>query len=129
MAISTIGIFLAYGATEEYGKEVDIKDVPSLLAAKSSIETTTLRNEGRTYIDGIRETPESFDFNANYDKEIFDEINSLTAEQFCKITFPDGSAYKWKGKMSVSNAEAGINAVLGMVISVKPTTDIEWAKA
>lgn len=121
MAISTYGVTLKYGATTP-NNAVEIKDYPSIMASRSSIETTTLSQDARTYIQGIRETAESFDFTANWDKEVFNALNQLTAVQKWELTFSDGSKFTWDGTVSVSNTDGGVDEVIEMTISVTPTT-------
>ena len=66
MALSTFGVSLKYGA-DSPTTEVVIKDFPSLLGKRSSLETTTLSDDAQTFISGIRQQAESFDFVANKD--------------------------------------------------------------
>ena len=51
MAISTYGVVLRYGSTTPT-TEVIIKDFPSLLGKRSSLETTTLKDDAQTFIAG-----------------------------------------------------------------------------
>lgn len=110
-------------------KTYDIKDFPSILGQRSALETTTLSDDAQTYIPGIRQQSDSFPFLANYDPEVYEEINALTGEQDCKLTFGDGSGYSWKGGVSVSVNEGSVDAVIEMTISVTPATVPVWAKA
>lgn len=121
MALSTYNTTLKYGATSA-DTEIIIKDFPSLLGKRSSLETTTLKDDAQTFIPGIRQQEESFDFTANYDKEVLAEINALTAVQKCELTFSDGSKYTWDGYLSASVNEGAVDAVLEMTISISPAT-------
>ncbi len=125
MAISSFGVSLKYGATSP-DTAVIIKDFPSLLGKRSSLETTTLSDDAQTFISGIRQQSESFDFTANYDPEVYSELNSLTASQKWSLTFSDGSGYTWDGGVSVSINEGSVDAVLEMTISVTPSTVPVW---
>lgn len=109
-------------------KEYPIKDFPSILGKRSALETTTLSDDAQTYISGIRQTEESFDFGANYTAADYEAINALTGDQSCKLTFGDGSSYSWSGSVSASINEGGVDEVLGMTISVTPSTVPVWAK-
>lgn len=120
--ISTYQAVLKYGATSSPSTTIDIKSFPQILAPRTSLETTTMSDDARTYIQGIRETPDSFDFTCNWDKTVFNTINSLTAEQYCELDFSDGSSFSWKGYMSAANNDGDVNAVVEMTISVTPTT-------
>lgn len=127
MAISSFGVTLKYGESTAMTNLV-IKDFPSLLGKRSSLETTTLSDDAQTFIAGIRQQAESFDFTANYDATVYNTLNALTKEQSWELAFSDGSKYSWKGTVSVSVNEGAVDAVLEMTISVTPSTVPVWAK-
>ena len=121
MAISTFGVTLKYGA-DSPSTEIVIKDFPSLLGKRSSLETTTLKDDAQTFIQGIRQQSESFDFTANYDATVMDTLNKLNAVQKCSLTFSDGSGYTWDGMISASANEGAVDAVVEMTISIVPVS-------
>lgn len=123
MAISTFGVTLKVGS-----KAVVIKDFPSLLGKRSSLETTTLSDDAQTFIAGIRQQSESFDFTANYDSTVYSELNALSGEQECELAFSDGSMYTWSGGVSVSINEGSVDAVIEMTVSITPSTVPVWSK-
>lgn len=123
MAISSFGTKLNIGS-----KTYNIKDFPSILGQRSALETTDLSSDAQTFIQGIRQQSDNFPFLANYDAIVYDEINKLTGEQECKLTFSDGSGYSWSGYVSASINEGSVDAVLEMTISVTPSTVPVWAK-
>ena len=125
MAISSFGVSLKYGA-ENPTTAVVIKDFPSLLGKRSSLETTTLSDDAQTFISGIRQQSESFDFTANYDPTVYKTLNGLEDSQKWSLTFSDGSGYTWDGTVSVSVNEGAVDAVLEMTISVTPSTVPVW---
>jgi hypothetical protein len=125
MALSTFGVSLKYGEGSPQTAVV-IKDFPSLLGKRSSLETTTLSDDAQTFIAGIRQQSESFDFVANYDPTVYNALNSLDEDQSWSLTFSDGSGYTWKGSISVSVNEGSVDAVLEMTISVTPSTVPVW---
>lgn len=128
MAISTFGVSLKYG-TANATTEVVIKDFPSLLGKRSSLETTTLSDDAQTFIAGIRQQSESFDFTANYDATVYSTLNALEEAQKWELSFSDGSKYSWDGTVSVSINEGAVDAVVEMTISVTPSTVPVWSKA
>ena len=121
MALSTYNTTLKYGETSA-DTEIIIKDFPSLLGKRSSLETTTLKDDAQTFIPSIRQQEESFDFTANYDKAVLTAINALVDIQKCELTFSDGSKYTWDGYLSASVNEGAVDAVLEMTISISPAT-------
>lgn len=125
MALSTYGVSLKYGEGTPQ-TAVAIKDFPSLLGKRSSLETTTLSDDAQTFIPGIRQQSESFDFVANYDPTVYNTLNGLKGDQSWSLTFSDGSGYTWKGGVSVSVNEGSVDAVLEMTISVTPSTVPVW---
>lgn len=124
MAINSYNTKLTIGS-----KEYKIKDFPSILGQRSALETTTLSDDAQTYIPGIRQQSDSFAFLANYEATVYAEINAMTGEQECTLTFGDGSKYTWEGSVSVSINEGSVDAVLEMTISVTPSTVPVWANA
>ena len=126
MAMSAYNTVLKYGPSSP-STQITIKDTPVIMAKRSSLETTTLSDDARTYIPGLRETAESFDFTANYDAEVFGTLNELTETQKCALIYSDGSGYTWDGKISVSVNEAAVDAVLEMTISITPESVPVWA--
>ena len=121
MAISAYNTKLTI-ATKVY----DIKDFPAILGQRSALETTTLSDDAQTFIQGIRQQSDNFPFLMNYDATKYAEINALTGEQECKLTFGDGSGYSWEGYVSASINEGSVDSVLEMTISVTPSTVPAW---
>lgn len=119
--ISTYQAVFKYGASSA-NTAIDIKSFPQILAPRTALETTTMSDDARTYIQGIRETPDSFDFTCNWDKTVFNTINALTTAQKCLLQFSDGSSFSWDGYISAANNDGDVNAVVEMTISVTPTT-------
>ena len=121
MAISTYGVTLKYG-TSTAQTAIPIKDFPEILGGRSALETTTLSDDAQTFIPGIRQQPESFDFTANYDADIMETLNGLTTVQSCELAFSDGSKYTWQGFISARTNEGSVDAVIEMTVSITPTT-------
>ena len=126
MALHTYNTVLKYGATSPT-TPLRIKDFPSILGKRSSIETTDLSDDAQTFIPGIRQQGESFDFLANYDATEYSKINALDEVQKCALIYSDGSGYTWDGRISASVNEGSVDAVVEMTISITPTTVPVWA--
>jgi hypothetical protein len=127
MALHTYNTTLKYGATSP-STTLRIKSFPSILGKRSSVEVTDLSDDAQTFIPGIRQQGESFDFTANYDPTVYAEINGLDAVQKCALVYSDGSGYTWDGKISASVNEGGVDAALEMTISITPETVPVWAQ-
>lgn len=121
MAISSYGTSFKYGS-DSASKELAIKSYPEILAKRSALETTTLQDDAKTYIAGIRETPDSFPFTMNYDPAIFAEINALDGVQKCELKFSDGSGFTFDGYLSASVNDGDVNKVVEMTVSVMPAS-------
>lgn len=121
MAISTVGIVFKYGS-DSATTELPIKSYPQIMAKRGSLDVTTLKDDAKVFIPSLRETPDSLDFNMNYDSEIFAQINALEDVQKCELSFPDGSGFTFDGYLSASNNEGSVGAVAEMVLSVMPAT-------
>lgn len=128
MALHTFNTVLKYG-TQTPTTTVRIKDFPSILGKRSSIEVTDLSDDAQRFIQGIRQQSESFDFTANYDATEYAAINALgDAVQKCSLEFSDGSGYSWDGQISASVNEGAVDAVLEMTISIVPVSVPVWAQ-
>lgn len=123
MALSTYKTKLTI-AEQEY----PIKSFPAILGKRSALETTTMSDDAQTYIPGIRQTEETLDFGANYVATDYETLNGLKGDQVCKLTFSDGSNYSWQGGVSATIDEGDVDAVIGMTISITPSTVPVWAK-
>lgn len=127
MAISTYGIQLMYKGTSAYEKLVDIKDFPDIGGAPEMLETTTLSDSMQTYIEGIQSS-DALEFTANYTKADYEKIVGLKgSEKDFKIQFGENttkSEFYFKGYASVRVNGGGVNEVVGMTISIAPSTPI-----
>lgn len=126
MALHSYNTVLKYGATSPT-TPIRIKDFPSILGKRSSVEITDLSDDAQRFIPGIRQQGESFDFLANYDPAVYSEINELDAVQKCALVYSDGSGYTWDGRISASVNEGAVDAVVEMTISITPESVPVWA--
>ena len=138
MAISTYKIFLMYKDkdSDTYAQLVDVKDFPDLGGSPELLETTTLSDGMQTYIPGIQSL-DGLEFTANYDKTKFTELKALEGKEHDfavwfggtvsggKVT-PTGSdgKFEFSGQLSVFPVGGGVNEVVGMTISIAPSTPI-----
>jgi hypothetical protein len=136
MATSTIDTFLMVGASGSETKLVDIKDYPDLMDAPETLETTTLSDHARTFIEGLQ-SGESKTFTANYTKADFSSIEALKGvEQSLGVWFgadsngdPDGheGKFTFKGFVSATLLGKGVNEVREMQITVTLSSEVAFA--
>ena len=141
MAISTYKIFLMKKTGETWGKLIDIKDFPDLGGSPELLETTTLSDRMQTYIPGIQSL-DALEFTANYTKADYTTLKALEGvENEYAVWFggtesgetvtPTGSEGKFKftGALSVYASGGGVNEVVGMTITIAPSTPITMETA
>lgn len=140
MAISTYKVFLMKkGSGDTWEKLIDIKDFPDLGGSPEMLETTTLSDAAQTYIPGIKSS-DALEFSANYTKTDYTALKALEGENnsyavwfgatvSSGTTTPDGSdgKFSFDGQLSVAVTGGGTNEVVGMTISIAPSTVITAA--
>lgn len=136
MAIASYGTFLMKKTGSTYAKLVDIRDFPDLGGAPEMLDKTTLTDTIQKFINGIKSN-DALEFNANYDKADYRTINALKntdvelsvwfggTESNGELT-PTGAygKFDFTGQLSVRVTGQGVNEVVGMAITVAPSTDI-----
>ena len=128
MAISTYGVYLMHkGAGSEYTKLIDIKDFPDLGGTPEMLETTTLSDGMQTYIEGIQ-SADALEFTANYTKADYESLVALKGKSesyavYFGETGTDGK-FMFDGYLSVRVNGGGVNEVVGMTISIAPSSAI-----
>jgi hypothetical protein len=133
MAISTYGISLMYKEStgDTYTKLIDIKDFPDLGGAPEMLETTTLSDNMQTYIPGIQSL-DALEFTANYTLTDFKKIKAMEGKDtsFAVWFGAEGAEgkFEFKGQISAFPVGGGVNEVVGMAISIAPSTPITMAE-
>ena len=130
MAINTYGIQLMHkGEGTAYTKLIDIKDFPDLGGAPEMLETTTLSDSMQTFIEGIQAS-DALEFSANYTKEDYTKLNALKGkEESYAVYFGEegvNGKFTFKGYLSARVSGGGVNEVVGMTISIAPSTVINY---
>lgn len=141
MAISTYKVFLMKkGDTgDTWSKLVDIKEFPDLGGEPEMLETTTLSDNMQTYIAGIQSL-DGLSFSANYDMATFKTLKALEGKKASYAVWfggtevsdtvtPDGSngKFSFDGELSVYPVGGGVNEVVGMTITIAPSTPIAFS--
>lgn len=139
MAISTIKSFLMEGTgsgTLTWAKLLDIKDYPDLIAPPENLDATTLTDEQRVYIPGVKDNGGNLEFTCNYDATNFSTIKGKEGtESNFAIWFgdnagtPDGhnGKFTFKGYPYVTKKGGGVNEVSEMTVGIIPTTAITFS--
>lgn len=136
MAINTYKVFLMQKVESTYEKLIDIKDFPDLGGAPEMLETTTLSDKMQTYIPGIQNI-DALEFSSNYTLADYKKLKTLEGKEIefavwfggteagdtVTPTGADGK-FKFKGQLSVFAAGGGVNEVVGMTITIAPSTPI-----
>jgi hypothetical protein len=127
MAIATYPVTLKTGATYAAAtKLLDIKSFPDLGGAPEQIETTTLSDAAKTFIQGIQDQ-QALEFTANYTKTDLAAVNALTTETDFWLEFGEAGAsgiFTWKGTAIAYVNGAGVNEVVEMTVAITPSTPV-----
>ena len=141
MAISTYKVFLMHkGTGDTYEKLFDIKSFPDLGGTPEMLETTTLSDSMQTYIAGIQSL-DALEFECNYTKEDYTKAKGLEGktgsyavwfggtDEGGKLT-PTGEngKFEFDGQLSAFPVGGGVNEVVGMTVSIAPSTPIKFAE-
>lgn len=122
-----------------YTKLIDIKEFPDLGGEPEMLETTTLSDNMQTYIAGIQ-SMDGLSFSANYDMNEYQTLKGMEGsphdfavwfggtESGGTVT-PDGSngKFSFTGQLSVYPVGGGVNEVVGMNITIAPSTPITFS--
>lgn len=119
-----------------WAKLIDIKEFPDLGGDPDMLETTTLSDKMQTFIAGIQ-SMDGLSFTANYTLSDYKSLKALEGKQEDYAVWfggtesgstltPTGSdgKFSFKGELSVYPAGGGVNEVVGMAITIAPSTVI-----
>lgn len=138
MAISTYRVFLMHSEDGElYNKLLDIKSFPDLGGDPEMLETTTLSDNMQTFIAGIQSL-DALSFETNYDMKTYQELVKMFGQtkhyavwfggtgdgETLEPTGSDGK-FKFDGQLSAYPTGGGVNEVVGMNVTIAPSTPIE----
>lgn len=129
--ISTIGTKFAYSETESGNfTEVEIKTFPDPVGDAESIDSTTMADTQYTSVPGLKGSNTAMTFTANYDSATYAQIAALSGKEvYQKLTFSDGSGFKWLGKLEVSLSDGSVNAMVDMTLHSFKSSDVEHIPA
>lgn len=128
-ATSTIHTYLEYKATSgsTYSKLCDIKAYPDLTDPPERVDVTTLSDENRHYVPGVRDLPD-YDFTANFDLTDYTTITGLAGTTYdFRLKFGENGEYgkfDFSGTVTATVNGGDVNAAREMTINIYPTTDV-----
>lgn len=137
MAISTYKVFLMKkGSGDTYEKFLDIKSFPDLGGSPEMLETTTLSDSMQTYIAGIQSL-DALEFDANYTKEDYEKCKAEEGKTGSYAVWFGGTGagstvtptgehgkFEFDGMLSAFPVGGGVNEVVGMTVTIAPSTPI-----
>lgn len=106
-----------------------LQSTPEISESKEKLETTTLANANKTYIDGLKDFGDSLSFTCLYLKEEFMQVRGLADGEGkeVELKYPDGMTVTFTGSVSTVLSGAEVNSVLTYSIEITPMSDIEIA--
>ncbi len=123
---SSIGIKLTVGGKEIKG----LTDIPDMGASPEKLDVTTLADEYRQYINGVKDFGD-LEFTFIYESGAegnYAQLADLEGKgvQECVVTFPDNATFTFSGDISVRILGVGVNAVITFAMSVALQSEIEY---
>lgn len=107
----------------------NLTSIPSFSEQKSTVEVTSLDNEGRVYINGLKEPNESLEFSGFYDGAEFKKLRDLAeqgGQHEIQIKLPDGVTISFTGEISVAIGELSVGEAMTFVLAITPNTDVTF---
>lgn len=134
-AISTYNTKLMYKTSQSgtYSQLVAIKSHPSLGSNPEKIEITSYDDSMKTYIPGLQDPGDAFEFDANYTKAAYRAIKALVGQDLFLALYlgnnGDGAdgIFEFKGQVDCYLDAGQTNAAHQMKVSVTPSTAITLA--
>ena len=140
MAHSTYKSFLMYSTDgTTYNKLIDIKSTPDMGDEPEQLETTTLSDPQRTYIEGLQDNPNKT-FTANYDPITYANLKELEHQELFYAVWLGGTdvpgsqatptgewgKFAFKGTLSAWLNGADVNAVHEITICIVPSSVVAF---
>ena len=125
---SSIGIKLNVGTVTDVS---GLTDIPDMGATPEKLDVTTLADEYRQYINGVRDFGD-LEFNFIYESGADGNYAQLAAIEAagevveCSVEFPDGAKFNFSGEIALRILGVGVNAVITFAMSVALASDIEY---
>lgn len=121
------------GAINAWVQPVCLTDVPEIGGEPSRLETTTLCDKQKTYIQGVMDAGEALEFSANYVHNAFIAIKThLEGHTYpIRVVFgglggSQGTA-SFDGEVSAKIGSFGVDEVIPMTLSITISSEITYA--
>lgn len=129
--ILTKGVAFKMGAvatSPTYTEVPNLQEFPDLLGSFESVDVTTLADNWKHYIPGIRDVGGSLAFAFLYDNTATGNFRTIKAaegtEKAIEIAFPDGTKFHFNGYVGAQINGKGVNEALTFTCMVFMTSDI-----
>lgn len=124
-----------------WSKLCDVKNIPSLMGAPEQLDKTTLSDSERHYENGLKSS-DAWEFTANYDETMFQTLLGMegvrkhfavwfggTKNVSTGVVTPTGvhGQFSTQGYLSVTPAEAEVNVIQDMTITIAKDADVAFA--
>ena len=125
---SSIGITLDVGSVKAVS---GLTDIPDMGATPEKLDVTTLIDESRQYINGVKDFGDlefTFIYESGEDGN-YAKLNALVGQgpQECIVKFPGegGATFTFTGEISLRIIGVGVNAVITFAMSVALQSEID----
>jgi len=114
-----------------YSEVANLQSIPSLGGDIEKVDVTTLANEARQYIEGIKDYGD-LEFKFLYDNSSatsnYRVLKDLAGDKVgVKVELPDTTAFTFDAQLAVSLDEAGVNDALTFTCTALLQSDISVA--
>ena len=107
----------------------NVTNIGDIGGEPNQLETTNMKSKVQTFVPGVQQT-NAWEITCNYDNSSADsDYRKMKALETAgnavpvEVTFPDGTKFASKGRVSVRLPAVGVNAVPTMIVSVSLEED------
>lgn len=126
------GITLSYATTStgSFNEIPNLQEIPDLGGAADRVEVTTLADDNRKYINGIKDFGElafTFLYDNSGSTSNYRVVRGLEEAEnlvYFKVTFPDTTVFSFSGYVSTAINSAGVNDAMTFALNITLNSDI-----
>lgn len=107
----------------------DLQEIPELGGSQSSVEVTTLADDSRRYIAGLKDLGDSITFKFLFVEEQFLQLAAGGTGAEWVVKLPSGATCSFTGDYSAKLDSAGVEAALTYSLIISPSSSMVWAEA